>query len=113
MIKRPAHNSDEFSRDREFSVILERIHSDFRIFGEDMQSVKADIKMLKETAGRQEESMFMMRADINVMKRDIVIMKADIVTMKADISVLKTDVGEIKVMLKGHDKRLTVLEAAK
>ena len=84
MIKRPAHHSDEFNRDREFSVILERIHSDVKIIAEDVGSVKKRVDVIYDELGRQRE----------------------------DISFIKTDIREIKLILKSHDKRLTFLEAA-
>lgn len=79
----------EFSKDREFAVILEEIHSDFKVFAEDLSSVKKRLDMLFEEFGKQKEGIF---------------------EIKTDIRIIKSDIAEIKETLKTHDKRLTHLE---
>ena len=83
-------------KDREFAVILEKIHSDFKIFGEDLSSVKKRLDMLFEELGKQKEDMF-------VIKTDIRIMKTDIQTLKEDVKIIREDI-------KTFDRRITHLE---
>ena len=77
--------SKEFSKDREFGVILEKIHSDIKIIIEDLTTVKNKLNATFDEVGRQKE----------------------------DIYIIRTDIAEIKTLLKSHDKRLSALEAVR
>ena len=90
----------------EVAVLVEGLRSDFRVFGEDLSSVKKRLDMLFEELGKQKE-------DIFAIKTDIRIMKADIQKLKEDVGIIKIDVAEIKEAAKDHAKRLTHLEAIK
>lgn len=77
---------------REVAVLIEDLRSQFRVFGEDLTAIKNKLNAVSEQVGRQEESIFVIRTDINIIKRDI---------------------AEIKETLKGHESRIARLETLK
>jgi N-glycosylase/DNA lyase len=79
-------------KNREFAVILERVHTDIKIIIEDLSTVKQKVEAIFEEQGRQKEEVFI---------------------IKMDIRTIKTDIGEIKELLKNHEKRLSHLETVK
>jgi peptidoglycan hydrolase CwlO-like protein len=81
-----------FNKDREFAVILEKIHSDIKIIVEDLTAVKKRVNAIFEEQGREKEDIFI---------------------IKTDIRIIKADIAEIKTTLKGHSERLSHLEATK
>lgn len=87
-----AMKSKEFSKDREFAVILEKIHTDMKMIIEDLGSVKKKVEAIFDEQGRQRE---------------------DISIIKAELKFIKNDIAEIKVTLKDHAKRLSQLEIVK
>ena len=82
----------EFSKDREFAVVLEKIHSDFKVIAEDLSSVKKKVEAIFEEQGNQKEV-------------------ASII--KTDLRIIKTDLAEIKIAFKDHAKRLSQLETVR
>ena len=82
----------EFSKNREFAVVLEKIHSDFKVIAEDLSSVKKKVEAIFEEQGNQKEV-------------------ASII--KTDLRIIKTDLAEIKIALKDHAKRLSQLETVR
>ena len=82
----------EFSSDREFAVILEKVYSEIKVIVEGQSALKDKFDMLFEEFGRQKEEIFI---------------------IKTDVRVIKTDTAKIKENLKGHGKQLTHLEAIK
>lgn len=90
--------SKEFDREREFTVILERIYSEVKTVSEGQDDLRSKFKMLFEEFGHQKEGIFIIKADTGVMKKDIGVMKKDIV--------------EIKESVKSHEKRLSLLETS-
>jgi len=83
---------EESNKDREFGVILERVHTDIKIIIEDLTAVKKKVDAIFEEQGREREDMFI---------------------IKADIRAIKTDISAIKEALKNHDKRIANLEVVK
>ena len=94
----PPNPSPEFDRNREFGVILERIHSHINIIVEDTKSLKDRVNVMSEELGRQRE--------------DISLMKVDIRFIKEDIRFMKADLADVKVTLGVNDGRLSRLENA-
>ena len=94
---KPTKTNQSYNPDREFAVVLERLETEFKTFGEDLKGIRSKVDIMWDEMGRQRE--------------DINIIKADIRIMKEDIKVLKADVSEMKVTLKSHDNRLGRLES--
>ena len=86
-----------------FSVILEKIYSEFKVFGEGQKALTEKVDTVFEELGEQKE-------EITGIKMDMRIIKTDIATLKTDVSILKKDVSEIK---EGSGKRLTHLESVR
>jgi septation ring formation regulator EzrA len=77
---------------REVGVLIEDLKSQFRTFGEDLSAVKQKVDAIFEEQGRQKETIFLIKADINA---------------------IKTILAEIKNSLKDHEQRLAHLETGK
>ena len=92
-------NSPDFDRDREFTVVLERIHSDISTIVDDVRDLKNRVNFMNEEFGRQKEDIFIIKTDIRV--------------LKSDVGVLKSDMKDVKGMLGSHENRLARLESAK
>ena len=92
--------------DREFAVILEKIYSDFRIFGEKLEAVSNRVDATFEEVGSQKEELFLVKVKVDSVSKELVI-------IKAYIKDIKKDVAEIKANLESHEKRPAHLEAVK
>lgn len=106
MKKEPNKKPKEFSNNREFGVILEKIYSEIKVIAEGQKTLKDKFDMLFEEFGKQKEGIFLIKADIRIIK-------SDIHQLKENVEVIKFDIGEIKESFKDHSKRLTHLEAVK
>ena len=84
MPKSKKGSEPEFSREREFTVVLEDLRSQFRVFGEEQSAIKEDLHTVKEKVGQLVEDMFVVKT------------KLDQCATKKDLEVF--------------DKRLTALE---
>lgn len=80
----------------QYTIVLENLQSDFRVFGEGLQSVQHDISDLK---------------------RKVDIIDSNVYVLKNDVAVLKSDMSDVKKLLHTHDDtlldhedRITVLE---
>lgn len=102
----------EFDREREFSVILEKIYGEMKTLAEGQDDLRSKFDMLFKEFGRQKEEIFIIKADIRAIKEDIVVMKKDIVEMKKDIVEMKKDIVEIKESVKSHERRLSLQESS-
>ncbi len=72
----------EFSRDREFKVILEDLQSQFRLFGEGFQNFSERLE----------------RVEI------------DVAEIKLDVTRIKSAFSRFFSQLSGHETRITILE---
>ena len=88
---------------REVAVLVEDFRSQFRIFGEDLSTVKQRVETIFEEQGRIKEAIFIIKADINVIKSDIKEIKARLDRIEGDVKVIKED-------LKVSDRRISRLE---
>ena len=84
----------EFSRDREFTVILEDLRSQFRVFGEGMEVMRTDLTDVRNRVGRIE---------VKVDHLEI-----EMVFVRKVLSTVAT-----KDDLKQFEKRVTILEASR
>lgn len=101
----PLHKGPEFSGDREFKVILEDIRSQFRAFGEGMDTVQRKLDALEGLPQAVKE------------------LQEDVGLLKIDVSQLKTQMAFVidKVLptvatkddLFRLEKRLTTLESSR
>ena len=123
-MKKEIKKDREFSREREFTVVLEGLRSEFKTFGEGLNSVKnkldatnGKVAQILEDATMFRLSMYAMKDDITkmngklaVMEDDIRVIKTDVDFIKVDIDLMKKDLSEVKDGVKNHGKRLSHLE---
>ena len=81
MSKSPSRGP-EYSREREFKVILEHIESQFQTFGEGLSDVRERVIHLEE----------------------------DISQIKQDVQVMKSAFPRFAIQVSDHEKRITILE---
>ena len=93
------NGSSEFSRDKEFSVILERLETNFKVFGEGQMSLKREVDGVKETLGRTLEK--------------VTGLELRIISLKNTTDKILADTTEIKKAVANHENRITRLETSK
>lgn len=67
-MNRPPKRGPEFSREREWGVILEDLQSQFRTFGEGLQDVRNRLEGVEERLGRVEIKVNVIESKVNVME---------------------------------------------
>ena len=109
--------TEEFSRDREFSVILERIDSNIKVIMEGQDIMRSDLNATKNMVAKNTEAITMLDMRLSKVEADIKELKSDVHQLKADVAQLKTDVAELradfngmKADMKNVDARLTKIE---
>jgi peptidoglycan hydrolase CwlO-like protein len=71
MKKESGKSESSFSREREFAVVLEQLHSDFRTFGEGLSSLRSKVDAIFEMAGKNTEDLTLIKADLRILKTDL------------------------------------------
>ncbi len=79
-----------------FTIVLEELRSDFRMFGEALSHVREKGDATFEEVGKIKIEITEIKGEIGEMKGDIVEMKGDIVEMKGEIVEMKGEIGEMK-----------------
>ena len=82
---KPGKDRPEFSREREYKVVLEELQSQFRTFGEGLEDVRGHVERIE--------------VDVLQIKEDVVILKVDVGVLKVDVGQLKEDVGLLKTQI--------------
>ena len=108
-----SRNNPDYSREREFKVILEDLRSQFRTFGEGMDAMRSDVSTLKSDVST-------LKSDVSILKSDVSILRSDVFTLKIDVADLKLNMAFVRKVLPTlatkddllvFDKRLKVLES--
>jgi len=81
-VKEAKMNKKILSKDKEFTIVLKGLRSEFRTFGEGLSALRAKVEAIFEMTGKNTE----------------------------DTTFIKTDLRIIKNDLKGFDKRVSALE---
>ena len=83
-IKEPAlkNKKSDLNKDRRFTVLLEALRSEFRIFGESLLALREKVNSIFEMTGKNTE-------DISDIKTDIHVIKSDIKTFNKRISLIE------------------------
>lgn len=97
------NKTDEFSKGREFAVILEKIYTEIKVISEEQAALreKADITM--GMVAKNTEDITMLNISMSVLKGDLLKINGKLAKIEEDIRIIKSDFG----------KRLTHLEALK
>jgi archaellum component FlaC len=73
----------------QYTVVLEGLRSDFKVFGENLGIVRGKVDGLDKKADRID-------ARLERVEGDVVLLKSDLKEVRGNVSVLGRDVGEIK-----------------
>lgn len=100
----------EYSREREFKVILEDLQSQFRVFGEGLEIVRKGLEDVRDRLGRVENRLerVEVRLDSVELRLDRVELRLDRVEHKVDN--IELILRPFTATVSDHEKRLTVLE---
>jgi len=74
------------NRDREFSVILEALRSDFRIFGEGLSALREKAAGIFEMTGKNTEDIAFIKTDIHIIRTDLKVFEKRISLLEETIS---------------------------
>ena len=85
MVRRKSASNPDYSRDREFTVVLEDLRSQFRVFGEGLGHLNGRVDQLVE--------------DVTQLKEDVRLLKEDMSLLKEDVSLLKTEMHFVRTAL--------------
>ena len=99
----------EHSRDREFTVILEEIRSEFRVFGEGLTEVQKQIGSMSNRLEQLEESVSLMKSILPAIASDIRNIQSTYATKK-DLERFATK-EDFQKFVEVVDKRLHILES--
>ena len=86
----------------QYTVVLEEIRSDFKVFGENLQ-------MTREVLGGKIEEL---QSDMSVVKSDVRELKSDVRELKSDMREVKSEIVKINERIAAYDVRLAQLEQA-
>ena len=92
----------EFSREREFKVILEDLQSQFRTFGEGLQIVREGLEDVREGLEDVREGLDDVRSRLGRLESDVTWIKSEMFT--------KSDFAPFFETLSGHETRFLRLE---
>ena len=113
-------NSPEFSHDREFAVILERLEGNFKVFGEGQMSLKKEVDGMKETLGRTLERITMVELRMTSLDSRMGSLETRMGSWETRMDSLENttdkilaDTTEIKKAVSNHENRIKRLETAK
>jgi len=102
-MKKKINKSKEFDREREFAVILEKIHSEIKVITEGQAALRDKLDATMGMVAKNSEDITMLNLRISGIKDDLTKISGKLAKIEEDIRVIKTD----------FDKRLTHLEALK
>jgi predicted translin family RNA/ssDNA-binding protein len=95
--------TDEFSKGREFAVILEKIYTDIKALGEGQAVLRDKMDTTIGMVAKNTEDVTMLNLSMSVVKSDLTKISGKLAKIEEDIRIIKSD----------FDKRLTHLEALK
>lgn len=108
MMKNTNHTDlSEYDHNREFAVILERVHTDVKTIADGQINLTKKADTLYEEFGRQKEKTTMIRDGIHFLKASQTSLGMDFKTLNNKFDVFSKD---IKAIFLNHDKRLLLLE---
>ena len=102
-MKKESKKTPEYNKDREFGVILERIHSDINIIAEGQNLLRDKLDSTMGMVAKNTEDITMLNINVSAIKTDLTKINGKLAKIEEDITLIKTDFG----------KRLIRLEAIK
>ena len=89
----------EESRDQ-YTVVLEDLRSQFKVFGEGLDAVRADLNEVRKQGDATFEAVGELKEDVAVLKEDVAILKEDVTVLKQDMQEVKEELHLIRNELK-------------
>jgi chromosome segregation ATPase len=86
-----------------FTVVLEDLRSQFRAFGEALQSQR---EHFDTRFSKLEAELGIVKSDVASLKSDVAVLKSDVAVLKSDVAVLKSDVALMKVAILENTREL-------
>ena len=74
------------NREREFTVVLEALHSDFRVFGEGLSALREKVAGIFEMTGKNTEDIAFIKTDIRIIRNDLKVFEKRMSLLEETIS---------------------------
>jgi uncharacterized membrane protein len=102
-MKKETKKTKEFSKERKFTVILEKVYAEIKLMGEGQNAIKDKLDSAMGMIARNTEDITMLNMSVSVIKSDITKINGKLAQIEEDLRLVKNEFG----------KRLTQLETAK
>ena len=89
-------NNPDYSREREFKVILENLQSQFRTFGEGLEGVQEGLAGVRE--------------DLTDVRKDLTDVRERAQNIEQDVAAIKVILRPFASQLSDHERRIAFLE---
>jgi chromosome segregation ATPase len=111
--KKPSKEPSLPSQDesRRTNVLLEKLMSEFRTFGESLSIVRDRVDRMEPDVRQMKDDMQLMKLVSDTVRENLRTIKTDVALHSGDLRTIKSDVAEIKADLKSYNQRLEVVEA--
>jgi archaellum component FlaC len=101
---------------RAFTVVLEQLHGEFRVFGEALGGLRQHMNDRFDAVDRRfervEHELGEVKRDLVEVKRDLVQVKQDLGDVQRDLADVKVDLGLVKSAATTHSRELREIRAA-
>ena len=119
-----ANTPKTFFKDREFSIILEKIYGEIKTIHEGQDLIKDKLDSTTDRTGKNFESITRLDMNVSFMKDDMTKMNGKLSKMEDDIFKMKSDISgingrltnieaDVRIIKTDFGKRLTHLETVK
>ena len=108
---KPPRQSPEYSREREFKVILEDLHGQFKVFGEGQKDLCQRVERIEQKLDGVEQKVDTIEMKVNVIEMKVNVIEIKVNAIEMDVSQMKSFLKPLTAQVSDHDRRLNVLES--
>ncbi len=97
---------------QEVGILIEGLRSDFRVFGEGLDLLIHKVNAIVENQAKTLERVTSLEIRVTSIETRLTSVEIRLTSVEKTTKKILLDVGEIKIAVKGHDKRIRSLETA-
>jgi chromosome segregation ATPase len=83
----------EENRDQ-YTVVLEDLRGQFKVFGEGLDAVRADMNEVRKQGNATFEAVGELKEDVAVLKEDVAVLKGDMQEVKEELHLIRNELKE-------------------